>query len=222
MSELNYKAVILDMDGTILDTITDIAVSVNYALEKNGFPLHNISEYKTFIGNGARKLVLAALPQDKRDDGTLEKVLKDYSEYYATHSSIFTEPYPKMKETLIKLKEEGVKLAVFSNKPHKATQKLAEIYFDGIFDAVYGARDGYPIKPDPAVIYEIADGFGIGVEKCAYIGDMWVDMKTGKSSGAYTIGAEWGFGAKEGLIENGADITIDDISKICDIVIKSE
>ncbi len=220
MKELNYKAVILDMDGTILDTITDIAVSVNYALEKNGFPLHNISEYKTFIGNGARNLVLAALPQDKRDDGTLEKVLKDYSEYYATHSSVFTEPYPKIKETLLELRGAGVKLAVFSNKPHKATQKLAELYFDGIFDAVYGARDGYPIKPDPSVIFEIAEEFGVSADECAYIGDMCVDMKTGKSSGAYTIGAEWGFGDKEGLLENGADVTLGSISEIRDIVIK--
>lgn len=222
MRELNYKAVILDMDGTILDTITDIAVSVNYALEQNGFPLHNISEYKTFIGNGAWRLIWAALPQDKRDDETVEKVLSEYKEYYATHSSIFTEPYPKMKETLFKLKEAGVKLAVFSNKPHKATQKLAELYFGGIFDAVYGARDGYPIKPDPAVIFEIVDEFGVKVEECAYIGDMWVDMKTGKSSGAYTIGAEWGFGDKDGLLENGADLTLDEISKIYDIVVKAE
>jgi len=164
----------------------------------------------------------AALPQDKRDDETVEKVLSEYKEYYATHSSIFTEPYPKMKETLFKLKEAGVKLAVFSNKPHKATQNLAELYFGGIFDAVYGARDGYPIKPDPAVIFEIVDEFGVKVEECAYIGDMWVDMKTGKSSGAYTIGAEWGFGDKDGLLENGADLTLDEISKIYDIVVKAE
>ena len=213
-----YKLAIFDMDGTVLDTIADIANSVNHVLEAHGYKTHALKEFFYFVGHGARELIKRALPQGV-EDTEIEKMLIEYNAYYTEHAEDFTKPYDKTEDTLKTLKENGVRLAIFSNKPDGNTKMLAKKYFGDLFDVVYGAREGHKIKPDPQGLFEIAKEIGVGLGDVIYIGDSGVDMRTGKNAGVYTVGAEWGFRERKELEENGADTIISSITELIDIVL---
>lgn len=200
-----YKVAIFDLDGTLLDTLKDLADACNFALKLYGFPEYEIEEYRYFLGDGAYKLIERALPIDKRDAETIEKVLAEFKRYYEKHKSDFTKPYDGIEELLIALKKAGIKTAVVSNKPHEFAIEIVERYFAKSFDIVFGKREGYLAKPDPTTVIETLNYFECKKEEAIYIGDSDVDMFTGKNAGIFSIGVAWGFrGAKE-LATAGAD-----------------
>lgn len=193
-----YKVAIFDLDGTLLDTLKDLADACNFALRSYGFPEHQIEEYKYFLGNGAYKLIERALPIGKKDAETIGKVLGEFKKYYEKHKSDFTKPYDGIEDLLIALKEAGIKTAVVSNKPHEFAVEIVERYFAKSFDIVFGKREGYLAKPDPTTVIETLNHFKCKKEEAVYIGDSDVDMFTGKNAGLFSIGVAWGFrGARE-------------------------
>ena len=193
-----YKVAIFDLDGTLLNTLKDLADACNFALRSHGFSEHQIDEYKYFLGNGVYKLVERALPMDKKDGETVDKVLTEFKKYYEKHKSDFTKPYDGIEDLLIALKEAGIKTAVVSNKPHEFAVEIVERYFAKSFDIVFGKREGYLAKPDPTTVIETLNYFKCKKEEAVYIGDSDVDMFTGKNAGLFSIGVAWGFrGARE-------------------------
>lgn len=209
------KAVIFDLDGTLLDTCNDLANAVNFALNKNGFPTHNPEMFKIFTGDGTDVMITRALPENRRDIETLKKVREDYFEFYNAHSGEFTRPYEGIPELLESLKERGIMLAVTSNKIEFMTQSVIKHYFGDTFDFVTGQSENVPPKPNPLMVFKAMKNLGVEPSECLYVGDTGVDAKTGKNAGIFTVGVLWGFRAREELIENGADSVVD---KPCQIL----
>lgn len=208
-----YKAAIFDMDGTILDTLEDLRGSVNAALRREGFPERTTEEVRSFVGNGAAKLVERAVPPGT-DAETTRRVLDFYRPYYEAHAQIKTAPYPGVPEALAALRAAGVKLAVVSNKPHPATAKLAERYYPGVFDAVIGARDGTAVKPAPDLLNEAMAALGVRPEETVYVGDSDVDVATAKNAGTDGLAVAWGFRAEAFLRERGAERIVRDTAEL--------
>ena len=188
------KLVIFDLDGTLLNTIADLATSVNFALMKNGFPQHDIADYNFFIGNGVNKLIGRALPESNRNDETIQNIKKEFFLHYNNHNTNLTTPYVGIHMLLRNLQAKGICLAVASNKYHEGTVKLINHYFSDInFIAVLGQRENIPIKPNPMIVNEILSISGINADETIYVGDSGVDMETAKNSGVTAIGVTWGF-----------------------------
>ena len=216
---MKIKAVIFDMDGTLLNTYEDLANAVNYGLEKSGFPTHDAEKYKYFCGNGTDVMITRALPTEHRDEETLKKVRELYFEYYNAHSGECTRPYDGIPELLTELRAKGIKLGVVSNKIDFMTQIVAKEYFGDVFDCVTGQRVGVPIKPDPAMVFEVMKTFGVTADECIFVGDSDVDALTGKNSGAFMVGVLWGFRDERELMENGADVVISEPSQLLRYII---
>lgn len=216
------KFAIFDLDGTLLDTIGDIADACNYALNKQGFPIHSVNPYKYFVGSGVMNLIEMALPEGSRDPETKRRIKRDYDEYYFTHSTDKTKPYPGILDAAKRLRDAGVGMGVLSNKPHASTTELVKIYFPDLFDIVLGQRDGVPHKPDPAGVHEIIKFLKAEKARGFYIGDTSVDIETGRNAGLVTIGVLWGFRTKDELEKSGADIIITKSEDLTDIVIDKD
>ncbi len=203
---MSFKGVIFDFDGTLVDTITDIAGSGNYALTQLGYPVHERDAYKYFVGDGVLELMERMLPPEARSGERVQELLKPYSEYYTAHGMDNARPYDGITELLAALQEKGILRAVLSNKPHMHTARLTEIFFPGVgFEAVFGARAEVALKPDPAAALEIAKALGLSPEEMVFVGDTKVDIKTAKAAGMYAVGVLWGFRDAAELVENGAD-----------------
>ena len=188
------KLVIWDLDGTLLNTIADLARSTNYALRENGFPEHEVSAYNFFVGNGINKLFERALPEGARDETNIRRIRGAFLPYYDRHNADESVPYPGIPELLDRLARQGVKLAVASNKYQAATRALISRFFPTIpFAVVLGQREGIPTKPDPAIVDEILARTGIAREDTLYVGDSDVDMRTALNSGVDACGVCWGF-----------------------------
>ena len=202
---MKYKLAIFDLDGTILDTLDDLADSLNYALEKSGFPCRTRDEVRRFVGNGIRKLIERGIPCGTNADDA-ERVYNDFTEHYKEHCADKTKPYENIPELLKKLRENGVKTAVVSNKADYAVQNLCAQYFDGLFDITVGERDGVRKKPAPDAVNAVLEKLGIERKKAIYIGDSDVDIETAQNSGIDCIAVEWGFRDKVLLAQCGAKI----------------
>lgn len=206
-----YKLAIFDLDGTILNTIDDLADSCNFLCEKQGYPTHSVDEYKRFVGNGIPKLIERALPCGI-EEGTRKAFYEEYVKYYQQHCAVKTAPYEGMCEALTKLKEAGVLLAVNTNKLQKAAEDLCAKYFPGFFEIVCGGGEGIPPKPDCYGVKKIFAKVGILPEEAAgkvvFIGDSDVDINTGKNAGIDAIGVDWGFRGEKFLREKGAEIVV--------------
>lgn len=188
------ELVIFDLDGTLLNTIEDLAASTNYALEKQGYPTHDLSSYRFFVGNGINKLIERALPEEVRSEEKVLELRADFVAYYEGHSADLTAPYKGIPELLSVLKQKGLKMAVASNKYQVATEFLVEKYFGEYeFDVVLGQRDGIQPKPDPTIVYDILKLTGVEVSKVLYVGDSGVDMQTAKVANLCSVGVSWGF-----------------------------
>lgn len=195
------KLVIFDLDGTLMNTVDDLANATNYALEKLGFPTHPTEEYKLLCGRGIYNLFRGALPKEAATEDNVKKISDLFLPYYEEHKYDFTRPYDGIPELLDFLTEKGIHIAIASNKYQEGAEKIALHYFGKYkFLKVLGQREGQPIKPDPAIVEQIiAMGEGITKEDVIYVGDSDVDMQTGLNAGVKTVGVTWGFRSREEL-----------------------
>ncbi len=205
-----FSLVIFDLDGTLLDTIDDIALSMNAMLEKQGFPTHVRDAYKYFVGSGARVLAERSLPEDARTEGNISRLLEDFIPYYELHKKDQTCVYEGMTETLEELSRRGVLLAVASNKPHALMPDILQYYFPKLpFSLFFGQRPGHPVKPDPEIVFDILSGLKVEKEQALYVGDTAVDMQTAHAAGLKAAGALWGFRTREELLAERADFLLE-------------
>lgn len=202
---MRYKLVIFDLDGTLLDTIGDLAAAVEHALTLKGYKGHTIEEYRTFVGHGIRNLVWQSMPDGIRDDNAaLESCLSDFMDYYFSHIDLHTKPYDGMVGIVRALTEAGVKLAVASNKFQAGTERLVARFFPGAeFVCVFGNRPGAPLKPDPALIEEIISLAGVKRSEAVMVGDSATDIQTAANGRIDSIAVSWGFKKRETLGEAG-------------------
>ena len=213
------KLVIFDLDGTLINSIEDLGQAANYALSKNGFPTHSLASYPFFVGNGVRNLIRKALPEENRNDTTIDSLLKDFKEYYDDHNVDSTKPYDGIMELLKQLQEQGVKLAVASNKYQKATEKIVSQLFPDIkFVSVQGQQDGVNVKPDPSIVFNILGVALVPKAEMLYVGDSGVDMETARRACVDSVGVTWGFRSEKELNEYHADRIVHRASDIFDIV----
>ena len=208
-----YKAIIFDLDGTLLDTLADLAEGTNYALRVNGFPERTIDEIRRFVGNGARKLIERAVP-DGQIEAALEKVRQDFDIYYKVHCKDHTGPYPGIMEMLQELVQQGYSLGVVSNKPDFAVQELIPGYFPGIFASVSGERQGVAKKPAPDLIWEAMKNLQADSLDAVYVGDSEVDLEAAANAGIPCISVAWGFKGRRFLEEQHAGMIIETPSEI--------
>lgn len=192
---MNYKLVIFDLDGTLVDTIADLGAAVNEALRMKELPLHTLEEYRKMVGNGVRKLVQRAMPEPLQgDEKLLDALLADFMTYYIQHIDDKSAPYLGIPELLAELDAAGYKLAVASNKFQSGAEKLVGRLFPQVpFAAVCGGGDGRPLKPDPAVIRQICEATGIAPEQTVLVGDSGTDMATAAAAGIPSVAVTWGF-----------------------------
>jgi len=207
---LNFKAAIFDLDGTLLDTLQDLADSMNYVLESQGLPIHEREKYKYFVGNGLYNLVKRTLPPDRREESYIRYCHGLLKEEYAKRWADTTKPYEGIPELLDKFTALKYRLAILSNKPHEFTKLVVEKFLSHWnFEVVFGEREGVPRKPDPAGAIEIAELMGIPANEFLYFGDSGTDMATAKAAGMFAVGVLWGFRGADELLENGADLIIE-------------
>jgi phosphoglycolate phosphatase len=204
-----FKAIIFDMDGTLLDTLADLADSMNQVLKRFGFPEHPREAYKYFVGQGMDILVRKALPPEHRNESLITKSIEAMREEYSQNWDRTTHPYPGIPELLEALTQRGIPMTILSNKPHDFTQFVADrLLAQWTFPMVLGARPGVPKKPDPAGALEIAEALKLSPQEFLYLGDTGTDMQTATAAGMYPVGALWGFRTASELTAEGAKVLI--------------
>ncbi|MBQ3459334.1 MAG: HAD-IIIA family hydrolase [Solobacterium sp.] len=204
---MKYRLAVFDMDGTILYTLKDIVDGLNYALMKNNLPARDADAIRRTIGNGIRMEVKRNIPADC-DAQTEDKVFADFNEWYAVHCADHTKPYDGIMELLARLKEAGMKTAVVSNKGDYAVQELNQTYFNGIFDAALGEKEGIAKKPAPDMIEAVLKKMDIRIQDAVYIGDSEVDIETARNAGMDCILVGWGYRDQEDLLAAGAKVIV--------------
>jgi phosphoglycolate phosphatase len=215
--ENKYKALIFDLDGTILDTLDDLADSVCYALKVNGQPQRSTDEVRQFVGNGIRKLIERAVAEGT-DAALTQKVYQDFMEYYKVHCADKTRPYEGIVELMSELKVHGYMTAVVSNKADGAVNELCRRYFPQMFDYCVGERDGIAKKPSPDSVNEVIRKLGIGAGEAVYIGDSEVDIETAANAKMDCIIVSWGFRDADYLKSMGAEIIVHNPKEIEDLI----
>lgn len=214
-----YKLVVFDLDGTLADTLSDLAHSMNKALESENLPTHPVESYRKFVGNGISNLVRQVV-MDKADDEELCKRVKAFFDsYYPQHLCDFTKDYEGMADVLRTLRESDVKTAVHSNKPHVFVPQILEtLYPEHEFEIAWGHKDCYERKPSPQALEVIMEQLGCDKESTLYVGDSDVDVFTAHNAGVKVCGVEWGFRGKDELVFAGADFIAKDAQNLLDII----
>lgn len=215
-----YKNIIFDLDGTILNTIDDLADAGNWVCRNHGWPVHTVKEYQYFVGNGMAKLAARFAPEDWRTPERVQTILEEFMPYYNAHKEDKTAPYPGIPELLKRLKEAGVKMAVLSNKAHTLAPAMIEGYFPQMFDFVQGAVDGVPTKPDPTLLHRLMGEMGAAMENTLFVGDSNVDIRTAKNGGLTSCGVLWGFRTRAELETEGADYIVETPEELGDLILK--
>ena len=209
------KLVIFDLDGTLLNTIADLANSTNYALKVLGYPIHEPDKYNFMVGNGINKLFERALPDGEKTEENVLRVRQEFVPYYDQLNADKSRRYPGVTELLETLQTAGMQLAVASNKYQAATEKLIAHYFPNIkFTAVFGQREGIPVKPDPIIVKEILQIAKVQEEETLYVGDSGVDMQTAINAGVTSCGVTWGFRPRTELESFHPDHIVDNAEEI--------
>lgn len=205
----SYKTYIFDLDGTLLDTLGDLATSVNYALRTHGMPEHSIDDVRRFVGNGVRLLMERAIPSGA-ENHEFEATFATFRQYYMQHSLDTTRPYDGILETLIALKAKGCHLAVVSNKMMAATQELCQYFFPDTIEVAIGENEAAGIrkKPAPDTVFAALKELGVEKDGAVYVGDSDVDIATARNAGLPCISVLWGFRDRAFLIKNGAETFI--------------
>ena len=215
---MKYKAVLFDLDGTVMNTIEDLNDSVNYTLRTFDLPEITRDETMRYVGNGARRLMEQAVPVGT-DPDRLEKVLQYYVNYYQEHCLIKTGPYPGIPALMEKLQAAGLRQVILSNKPDAATKEIADRFFPGIMEFVIGEKKGLRRKPWPDMVYEAIGQLDLSKEECVFVGDSEVDVATAKNAGVDCISVLWGF-REEGLLRSaGATVFAHTVEELGDILL---
>ena len=219
---MSYQTYIFDLDGTLLDTLGDLAASVNYALRTHGMPEHSIDDVRRFVGNGVRKLMERAIP-DGADNPRFDETFATFRQYYMAHSLDTTRPYEGIPETLATLKARGCHLAVVSNKMMAATQALCHHFFPDTIEVAIGEDEAAGIrrKPAPDTVFAALKTLGVGKEDAVYVGDSDVDIQTARNAGLPCISVLWGFRDRDFLINHGAQSLITHPSELLRLKISS-
>ena len=213
------KLVIFDLDGTLINSVADLAVCTNYALEKFGFPSHTENEYRFFVGNGVNVLFEKALPQGYKTEEWIQKMREVMLPYYAEHCTDKTAPYKGIYPLIEKIKNNGIMLAVASNKYQAATTEMVRHFFPNInFVAVLGQIDGFPAKPHPQIVERIMQIANVQHSDTLYVGDTAVDIQTAKNAGVKVVGVTWGFRPRTELEAEYPDFIIDSVEELDKII----
>lgn len=215
------RLVIFDLDGTLLNTIEDLGEAANHALRQCGYPVHAISSYPFFVGNGVGRLLERVLPDDARTQSNVDRLRACFTDYYDKHNTDRTEPYPGIQELLDELDRRGVGLAVASNKYQSAVTRLVTHYFPHIpWAAIHGQREGIPVKPDPSIVFDILSKVQVAKADVVYVGDSGVDIETARRACVESVGVTWGFRPVKELREFHAENIVNSPDGILDIVMR--
>ena len=199
------KLIVFDLDGTLINSLEDLADSANHVLTQHGFPTHPVDAYRYFVGDGVRKLIERILPENDRNDTQIEQFRQEFVEYYRIHMEDKTSVYPDMTELLKALKNRGLKIAVATNKVHIAVRPLMEKYFPAIrFDSLIGQREGVPVKPNPQIMFDILKETDCEPSEALHVGDTATDMQLAHNAGVTPVGVLWGYRPLEELQTAGA------------------
>ena len=203
------KIIVFDLDGTLLNSLEDLADSANWVLGQHGFPTHPVDAYRYFVGDGVRKLIERILPQEERTEARIEQCRQEFVAYYKVHMEDKTSVYEGITELLAELKNRGLKIAVATNKVHVAVAPLMAKYFPNIrFDAMIGQREGVPVKPAPQIMFDILKETGCEPSETLHVGDTATDMQLAHNAGVTPVGVLWGYRPLEELREAGAKFII--------------
>lgn len=217
------ELIIFDLDGTLINTIEDLAAATNYALDQCGFQKHPIESYSMMVGNGVMRLIERALPEESRTPEIMDKMRKHFTAYYDSHCTEKSKPYNGIQELLEDLSTEGIKLAVASNKYQSAVDRIIRHYFPMIpWTAIEGHKDGFPTKPDPSIVFEILSLNPTAKSKVLYVGDSGVDMTTAQRACVESAGVTWGFRDEEELRRNFADHIVSTPAEIFRLATKND
>lgn len=215
-----YKHVIFDLDGTLLNTIDDLAGTGNHVCTLHGWPTHTVDAFKLMVGNGIPKLVERFAPQGTSQE-VLDQAFQEFMDWYGVHKEDKTAPYAGMPEVTKALREAGVSIAVLSNKADVMAGPVVEHYYPGIFPVVQGALPGLPTKPDPTLLHKLMDRLGATKEDTLFVGDSNVDIRTAKNGGLTGCGVLWGFRSREELEAAGADVIVSTPQELLDLILKA-
>lgn len=216
---MKYKAIVFDLDGTLLNTLEDLKDAVNFALRQKKMPERSLEEIRNFVGNGIANLLKRSVPAGTGEQETAE-ALAIFREYYGAHCQDKTKPYDGIMELLAEIKKSGIRTAVVSNKADFAVKELIPFYFGDSIPVAMGENEaeGIPKKPAPDMVWKALEELGCSREEAVYIGDSDVDVQTAKNSGLDIIGVSWGFRGREFLEKQGADVIVDKPEEILRVI----
>lgn len=214
-----YQSVIFDLDGTLLNTIEDLADAGNWVCRRNGWPEHPVEDYMAMVGRGIPNLVLQFSPEHHRSPLLLLNTVSQFNDYYGQHNMDKTGPYAGVPELLDRLCRAGVKMAVFSNKADDFSRRIVEHFFPGVFQVVRGNLPNVPLKPDPAGTRAVLSALGGEPGQTLYVGDSDVDVQTGHNAGLEVCGVTWGFRTRDTLAAAGAETLVDTPEALGDFIL---
>ena len=215
-----YQNVIFDLDGTLLNTLEDLADAGNWVCREKGWPTHEVEAFKYFVGNGLTKMIERISPEEFRAPEQVAQTLAEFTPYYNAHKADKTAPYAGMAEALKKLRAAGVQMAVLTNKADELAGAVMEHYYPGLFPVVQGALPGFPTKPDPTLLHQLMERMGADSGSTLFVGDSNVDIRTAKNGGLAGCGVLWGFRTREELLAEGADYLAETPAQLAELILR--